>query len=231
MITYHKTLNPILWDGKVLKTEIRDKLLEIYNTFKQQLLDKEIPIDVIDVLLLGSNASYNYTDQSDIDLHLVVDFEQLGLNDNLTQIFYNAEKSKFNDNYDITIKGISVEVYIEDINAGTKSNGIFSVLNNKWLQYPQYNPPEDVDYSKQLQLYQDKIADVLNSDNPETIKNLINEIRMLRKLSLNNDGEYSKGNLVFKHLRNDGSIEKLMNRQKELISKELSLEAIRRGNI
>ena len=49
---------------------------------------------------------------------------------------------------------------------------------------------------------------------------------MLRKLSLMDGGEYSKGNLVFKEVRNNGSIDNLYNKLHELTSKELSLEKI-----
>lgn len=223
MIEYHDILNPKLWLDNKLIPEVKTKLIEIYQTFINKLKENEIPIDVIDVLLLGSNAAYNYTDNSDIDLHIVTDFEDLGLNSTLTQLFYNNEKSKFNDDYDITIKGLPVELYIEDINAGTKSNGIYSLLQDKWIKFPEFNPPKEIDYSFLLNTYQNKVNKALEGT-PEQIKNIINEIKMLRKLSLMNDGEYSKGNLVFKELRNNGSIDNLYNKLHELTSKKLSLE-------
>lgn len=231
MIIYHDTLNPLLWDNNKLKIEIRDKLIEIYQTFVNRLKENEIPIDVVDVLLLGSNASYNYTDKSDIDLHLVVDFTDLPLNPTLTQLFYNNEKSKFNDDYDINIKGLPVEVYIEDVNSGTTSNGIYSLIQNKWLKFPQYNPPKDVNYDLLLTKYKNDCNEALASNSLETIKGMINEIKMLRKISLMNNGEYSKGNLVFKELRNDGTIDSLYDKMKELTSQELSLESKQGGNI
>ena len=230
MIEYHETLNPKLWLNNKLIPEVKSKLIEIYQTFINKLKENEIPIEVIDVLLLGSNASYNYTDSSDIDLHIVTDFEDLGLNNTLAQIFYNNEKSKFNDDYDILIKGLPVEVYIEDINAGTKSNGIYSLLQDKWIKFPEYNPPKEVDYSFLLNIYQNKVNNALQGT-PEQIKSTINEIKMLRKISLMNDGEYSKGNLVFKELRNNGSIDNLYNKLHELTSKELSLEKLKRSGV
>ena len=226
-MVYNDTLNPILWDeDNSLKPEIKSKLLEIYTVFVNKLKEKEIPIDVIDVLLLGSNAAYNYGDKSDIDLHIVTDFNNIPLNNTLAQLFYNHEKADFNEEYDITIKGLPVEVYIEDINAGTMSNGIYSLLQDKWLKFPEYNPPKDVDYSKLYDFYKGKASEALISNNSEVIKSLINEIKMLRKMSLMDGGEYSKGNLVFKELRNDGSIDKLYDKLSELTSKELSLERL-----
>ena len=226
MFEYHNELNQKIWNNNLLKPDVKNKLLEIYNQFKKQLEEKGIPIDVVDVLLLGSNAGYNYTDHSDIDLHIVVDFDDICLDETLTQLFYNHEKSEFNDNYDITVKGMPVEVYIEDVDVGNKSEGIYSLLQDKWLQYPKYKPPENIDYSDLLEQYKIKIQKVLNSNSAEQVKSLINEIKMLRKLSLNNSGIYSKGNLVFKELRNDGSIDSLYDKYRELVSKELTLEKI-----
>ena len=72
MIQYHDTLNPKLCENNLLKSDVKNKLLEIYQVFISKLKENEIPIDVIDVLLLGSNAAYNYTDNSDIDLHIML---------------------------------------------------------------------------------------------------------------------------------------------------------------
>lgn len=229
MIQYHDTLNPKLWENNSLKPDIKAKLIEIYQTFVSKLKENEIPIEVIDVLLLGSNAAYNYTDDSDIDLHIITDFSNIPLNDTLTQIFYNNEKSKFNDDYDINIKGLPVEVYIEDINAGNMTEGVYSLLQDKWIKFPEHNPPKEIDYSKLLDLYRNKVSTALNSGSSEQIKEMINEIKMLRKVSLMDGGIYSKGNLVFKELRNDGSIDNLYNKLHELVSQELSLEKLKRN--
>ena len=231
MIEYHDTLNPKLWENNSLKSDVKNKLLEIYQTFISKLKENEIPIEVIDVLLLGSNAAYNYTDNSDIDLHIITDFSNLPLNDTLTQIFYNNEKSKFNDDYDITIKGLPVEVYIEDINAGNMTDGVYSLLQDKWIKFPEHNPPKEVDYTKLLDVYKNKISTALNSGSSEKIKDMINEIKMLRKVALMDGGIYSKGNLVFKELRNDGSIDNLYNKLHELTSQELSLEKLKRNEV
>lgn len=229
MIEYHDCLNPKLWNKNELIPEVKNKLIEIYKTFISQLEENSIPIEVLDVQLLGSNAAYNYTDNSDIDLHIITDFSDIPLNNTLTQVFYNNEKAKFNDDYDITVKGLPVEVYIEDINAGNASDGIYSLLQDKWIKYPEYNPPTEVDYSFLLNTYKNKINDSLNTNSLSEIKSMIAEIKMLRKLALMQDGIYSKGNLVFKELRNDGSIDALYSKMQELVSQELSLEKLKRN--
>ena len=107
------------------------------------------------------------------------------------------------------------------------SNGIYSLLQDKWIKFPEYNPPSEVDYSKLLDFYSNKVNNALTSNSIDNIKKIINEIRMLRKISLMQDGEYSKGNLVFKELRNNGSIDNLYSKLNDLISQKLSLETLK----
>ena len=55
---------------------------------------------------------------------------------------------------------------------------------------------------------------------------MIDTIYMLRKNSLAKDGEFGKGNLVFKELRKNGIIQQLNNIKDKLKSNELSLEKL-----
>jgi len=47
------------------------------------------------------------------------------------------KKDKFNDKYDITIKGSEAELYIQDVKESLHSNGIYSVLNSDWIKKPE----------------------------------------------------------------------------------------------
>ena len=71
--TTQSTLNPKLWHDDHLKPKLREKFLKIAKAFTDFLLPI-IDVDVRDVTLTGSNANYNWTDKSDIDLHIVIDF-------------------------------------------------------------------------------------------------------------------------------------------------------------
>ena len=42
-----------------------------------------------------------------------------------------GQKKLFNDEYDITIRGIDVEMYVEDVKAATVSNGIYSLFEDE----------------------------------------------------------------------------------------------------
>ena len=63
-ITIGKTLNPLFWDGMILKPEIREKLLDIAKHFVEYL---DIPNESIkDVTFTGSMANFHYGEKSDI---------------------------------------------------------------------------------------------------------------------------------------------------------------------
>ena len=218
-------LNPKLFQNNKLKSDVRQSILDIVDEFKEFL---EIPINILDVRIVGSNAAYNYKDDSDLDIHLVVNFDELSNNNDLIQVLFNSKKKLFNDTFDITIKGIHAEMYVEDVKTNAISNGIYSVLQDCWIKFPTKTDIIDIDMSDNpLYIkYQDKCENLLADKNTtiQDVDNLINDIYMLRKNGLAKGGEYSKGNLTFKTLRSNGYIEKLMDLKNELISKDLSLE-------
>ena len=108
------SLNPALWDGDELKPEVKEKLEQIADVFIKKLEEDDIPLDIDDVVIVGSNANYNYGPQSDIDLHLIADLSQFkGREVELAKKIYQCKKSLFNDKYDPMINGFEVEIYVE----------------------------------------------------------------------------------------------------------------------
>lgn len=217
----HQELNPTLWnDDSTLKPEVSERLKEIASEFLDYI---EIPLNVVDIEIVGSNASYNYNENSDIDLHIIVNSEVNYVDPNILQQLYNAKKSSFNDKYDIDIYGIPIELYIEDVSSGNATNGRYSLLKDSWVKFPEpvvYNIPN---ISDELNKYKHFVDSALASNDADTILSLINDIYMMRKLGLAQDGEASIGNLVFKELRNDNVLSSLKDKYYELKSEELSL--------
>lgn len=70
---YNKVLNPRLWQGMKLDRDIRINLLQIAKDFYEKTKFKA-PIK--DIYLIGSSANYNWTPESDIDIHVLIDFNQ-----------------------------------------------------------------------------------------------------------------------------------------------------------
>lgn len=227
-------LNPKLWqqDG-TLRTEVHDKLIEIQDQFIEELNENNIPVAVLDAWIVGSNASYNYTDQSDLDLHIIVDSSASSCDAAVLQILYNYFKSNFNSKYDISIHGIDVELYIEDVNSNAVSNGIYSLQQDKWIKKPiKADIPEVQLDSELLQTWVDKYNNVVAGVSAQTAQSLVNELYLLRKQSLATEGEYGQGNLIFKEFRNNGYLDKLKEIAAGDKSKELSLESKKlRGDV
>lgn len=113
-IEKHDELNPKLWNGNgSLKKEVHDKILEIANSFIESLSQDGIKFELKDIRLVGSNCSYNYTKDSDLDIHLIADSSSLTCPDGLYPLLYSSYRSIFNKNLDIDFYGIPVEIYVE----------------------------------------------------------------------------------------------------------------------
>ena len=218
----HDQLNPQLFQDNYLKPEIRKQLLKVVDEFISYLKEDNIPLDVIDYWLLGSNAAYNYGPKSDIDIHIIVNMEDLGVDPYILQVLYNYIKSDFNKKYDIEVKGHEVELYIEDVRSGAVTNGIYSLKKDKWIkepirtEYMYFDVTETDEYKDWYQRY--------SSLEDSEIEQFINDLYLMRKESLATDGEWGTGNLIFKEFRNLGYLDSLKDRKYKYRSKELTLE-------
>ena len=219
---FHEELNPKLFNGLELKPEVKEKLNEIAEAFKEYL---DIPEDaILDERITGSSASYNYTEYSDLDLHLIIDYEKVHEDCPLVEGYLWSYKSQFNANHDISIYGIPVEVYAEDSKQEAISNGVYSLMEDRWLKEPKKIPPTDNDEDVQAK-YQELKDAIDRCDDSEVANELLDKIYTMRKSGLAEVGEFSTENMAFKLLRNDGSIDKLKKLKKEKVDKQLSLES------
>jgi hypothetical protein len=183
--------------------------------------------------LIGSNASYNYTKDSDIDLHILANSKGTSYSPEVADAIYSAYRSLFNKSLNISIYDIPLEIFVEIENSQRVSNGVYSVKKNKWVKKPVQ---EDIpDYDKEAlgklvdtweakckELIKDIEADKLD-DEKKVVKMLEDIYDKLRKKGVAK-GEYSTENLAFKELRNKGYLDKLKDYKNELTSKRLSLE-------
>ena len=220
-IKINKILNPKLWDKDILKEEVLAKLKTIAQAFIGFL---EIPNDAVkDIRLLGSSANYNYTKHSDIDLHLVVDFDKVHKNCPVVEGYLHAQKSLFNKEHDITIYGIPVELYAESTKDHTQSNGIYSIRENKWLSKPS-KPKIDVEDLAIKAKYDELAKAIEDTNSQEEAEELLERVYRLRKAGLDEAGEFSVENIVFKKLRDNNFIQKLKDQIKTSFDKKLSLK-------
>tara|TARA_B100001109_G_C18846697_1_gene467193 strand:- start:825 stop:1427 length:603 start_codon:yes stop_codon:yes gene_type:complete len=185
-------------------------------------------VAIIDVLMLGGNAGYNYTKFSDIDVHLVVDTKYIPQCDpNLIDDYYMDKKTLWELTHDVKIYGAPVEPYIERPGVvRKKSQGVYSVLKNYWIQEPT-KFEDDFDENeliKKTRNLKNKIDTLIKSEKPEALKSIVKKLRVARSSSLDKFGEYGFENLVFKELRNSGYIDKVRSSVLSLKNKSLSLK-------
>jgi hypothetical protein len=210
---HHHELNPDIWDGNTMRTEVRHQLLKIAKNFIEFL---EVPnLKLKDVTLSGSSAGYNYSEYSDIDLHLVVNSNEL----------FTAEKIQYNNTYDLKIRGIPVELYVQPAGQIHHSAGIYSVLDNKWITEPKHEEPTVPvkDIKAKARNYSGQINSAMRSGDLAKCKEAMEDLKRLRKAGLEANGEQSVENLAFKLLRARGQIDKLRKYIHKLESAELSL--------
>lgn len=221
----HEELNQDLFDGTHLRPEVRAALLQIAIKFEKTL---DLQVKPVDIYLTGSSANFNYNESSDIDVHLVYDFEQVGITAKLLVDYFIAKKQVFNSNYNIKVKGLPVEVGVENLNTPIVSTAIYSLVKDGWLIEPEYAErilpvPDMQQYYKIVQ----NIENAIQSRDSVEIGKLWDELYALRTASLQNEGELSKGNALFKKLRNLGYLERLKKAYYSSASEELSLEALK----
>ena len=224
-------------DGEfVMRKEIKDRLIEITETF-MDFVDVEMFIHYI--ILTGSLANYNWSEYSDVDLHILVDFDEFNgskSSDNsgiqsIIKNFFDTKRSLWNKSHEITIKGFDCEIYVQDVNEKHLSSGVYSVLNGEWVVKPE-KTTQHIDGRKIL----DKGADYakmidnveLKSKNGEDvnidIKVIKDKLKKFRQAGLDKGGEFSYENLTFKLLRRNGYIGKLLDVQTKTTDKKLSIE-------
>ena len=233
-IEKHDKLNSKLFTSdEVLKDKVRDKMLEIVDEFLVDLKEQDIKIKVDDILFIGSNASYNYTKDSDIDLHILANAKAADYSKEIAEAIYGAYRTIFNKQLDITLYDIPLEIFVETEDSARVSNGVYSVKKNKWIKKPvaEEIPEYDKDALDELvdkweadckDLIADIKADKLD-DEKKVVKMLEDIYEKLRKKGISK-GEYSIENLAFKELRNKGYLDQLKEFRNELVSKRLSLE-------
>lgn len=227
-------LCPEVFDGTEgsykLNKEIRNRLIDIADEFVDFW---GVDFFIHDIILTGSLANYNWSEYSDVDLHILVDMSELGESEVLLKIvkeFFDAKKNVWNEKHDIKIKNFDVELYVQDVDEEHVSSGVYSVLNDEWVVEP-VQKIETIDVNKILNKGEffakqiDKLVDDYknNKDISGEESILRDKLKKFRKSGLESGGEYSYENLTFKLLRRNGYIEKLLNLKNDMTDKKLSV--------
>lgn len=224
-----KTLNPKIWENPdnpkdaTMIPKVRKTLELIADKFVDYLGDD---IFVEDVVLTGSLANFNWSEFSDFDLHIIVDMDEYGDEDELYKELFNLKKQLFNDKHNIRIFKYDVELYAQDAEEPHTSSGVYSIMNNEWVNIPKKMNLE-IDrkvLETKIHNWTEKIDNVINGGDVKKIELIKDKLKKYRQSGLESEGELSYENLVFKYLRRSGHIERLFDSVNKGTDKELSIE-------
>jgi ParB-like chromosome segregation protein Spo0J len=211
----HDHFNEKIWnENDELHQEIRDKLEDIARDFYEYL---EVKVPIEDIWFIGSLTNYNWTNFSDIDLHVLIDYTKFDEDENFIKNYLIDRKTLWNDRHNIKIKGFDVELYAQNSNEIPNSSGVYSIQDNKWIKKPSLEKPE-VDresVKSKVKNIIDRIEEIEGLQDPEKSYKkgeiLKEKIKKMRQSGLDKGGEFSSENLAFKYLRNNGYLERLFN--------------------
>ena len=239
-------LSPDIWtkydnvDEFLMQEDVKEQLIEIANKFIEfvDIVDDTCEVDtrdcdIIDMVVTGSISNYNWSKFSDIDLHIILDFSELGTDEDMVRNFLNTKKNLWNASHDITVRGFEVELYGQDVDETHFSSGVYSILFNEWVIKPSYEK-SDIDTKKILSKakpWMGMIDDLYSkqyerdsSDMLELIDEVKRKLKKFRSCGLDEGGEYSYENLAFKFLRRSGHIKRLFQLKNNIIDLSLSLD-------
>jgi hypothetical protein len=227
-------LNPKVWDDFKINEDVRKELLTIGRDFFDKV---EIPITFVDIVLTGSLCNYNWSEKySDFDLHIIINYEDIDENYELVEKFCDYAKKLWNSEHDIQISGFDVEVAIQDAKDlqksidGGKMGGVFSLVKNEWIKKPKkekFIPDEDLIRKKaeNIMTQINELEDELEKKVPyekisEKLKKVWKKIKEGREVGLEREGEFSIENLVFKFLRRNEYITRLLDVKRKSYDKQ-----------
>lgn len=226
-----KELNKDFWKGKDnhLDADIKKQLIKVVLFFREQLaieLD-----DIEDIIITGSIANYNWSKYSDVDLHILVDFDKINVDRDILEDYFNSKKNLWNNLHDIKTHGHDVEIYVQDSKEPHHATGIYSIMNDEWLEKPS---PEFRSFDKTLVKEKTKnymklidfIEEKMDTEPLQAMKmsdKLQDKLKALRSAGLEKHGEFSHENLTYKLLRRKNYLEKLYNIENEAFDKLMTL--------
>jgi predicted nucleotidyltransferase len=201
-------LCPEIWNNQKLKPEVKTKLAQIANDFFNQIDIKKPKFK--DILFIGSLTNFNWSKFSDIDLHIIIDFETYDSNEKVITDYFKTKKVTWQEEHLITIYDFPIEIYVQDAKAKNHSPAAYSLMQDKWINKPEQQTFKlDVNNikNKVKKLHQQLMDVKADYDNakydPATKKaiSLRDKIYNMRKSGLESGGELSTENIVFKVLR------------------------------
>ena len=223
------SLYPKFWKNGDLNPIVSRKLMQIADEVIKSL---NLEDEVKDIIITGSIASYNWHEMSDIDLHIMLDFEKIDQNTDLVKRMLDQTRINWNKKHNIKIAGKEVEIYFQHYNEPHEANGIWSLELEKWIAEPVKSSPElDLKTAEKkaecvgkcIEHLYELFKEQKYKETYDYAGRIKDKIARMRTSGLERDGIYSPENLAFKMLRNSGYLQKLSSLKIEAYDQMMSL--------
>lgn len=224
------TLFQGVWIGDTINPDVSERLIEIADSVLETM---SLEVKVKDIIVTGSIAGYNWHDLSDIDLHIILDFSEIDENFDLVKRMLDQSRINWNKTHNIYISDKEVELYFQDEKETHESNGIWSLLQDKWLAEP-VRLEMNVDlggvekkaetFARSIEHVEELIRNEKFKEANDYSSKLKKRISRMRKAGLAEEGIYSPENLAFKMLRNANWLGRLSDAKIDSYDKMMSLK-------
>lgn len=216
---------PSIWkDDDTLDSKVRLKLLDIADDFWEYV---DITwVEPVGIIITGSLCNYNWSEFSDVDLHLIVNFNEIDERVDFVRQYLDSKKNEWNEEHGaLKIYGYPVELYVQNIDEDVNAGGVYDLEENKWIRKPSYDDMEEIgtesddikEKAARVMTIIDDMWDYFNeTDDSHKLEvlgddadNLWQKIKKMRTDGLTEDGEMSVGNIVYKYMRRRKYLDKL----------------------
>lgn len=229
------SLVPSIWkDEDTLNSKVRLKLLDIADDFWEFV--NITWVEPKGIILTGSICNFNWSKFSDIDLHLIVDFDEIDDRDDFVRDYMDTKKNEWNNEHkSLKIMDYPVELYVQNIDEIPEAGGIYDLEENKWLRKPNKDDIKPIGLNKfsikdraaTIMTIIDDMWDVLNSTDDmydirqlgKDASKLWDKVKKMRKNSLSKNGEGGAGNIVYKVMRRMGYLDKIFDLRSAIYDK------------
>ena len=139
---------------------------------------------------------------------------------------FNAKKSLYNDTYEITIRDIPVELYVQDTAQPHVSLGEYSLYKDMFTRIPTKKRAnlDEISAASKFERLEEMCLLALKSKDIDKVKHVLDIIKRYRQAGLDTKGEFGPENLAFKAIRSKGYFQALFNHRNKLRAEQLSLE-------
>ena len=216
---------PSIWkDEDTLDSKVRLKLLDIADDFWEYV--DVTWVEPKGIIITGSLCNYNWSEYSDVDLHLIVDFNEIGNRKEFVKQYFDSKKNEWNDEHGaLKIYGYPVEIYVQDIDEDVSAGGVYDLEENKWIRKPSYDDMDEIDSesddikdkaARVMTIIDDMWAYFNETDDSHKLEmlgddadSLWKKVKKMRTDGLAEDGEMSVGNIIYKYMRRKKYLDKL----------------------